>query len=216
MTAKEFKTTLDLIAQEYVANIPKREIFSLAKEFIRMPVNEVVELLQSKNEDHKLGAISVLDWKARHKKTSTDEKKEVYKAYINNHHLIDYWGLVDRAAPYVVGGYLFDKDRTPLYRLAKSKMPMERRTAIVSTYYFIRKDEIDDTFKIAKILINDKDEYVQKAVGSWIREAGKRDERRLKEFLNKYAASMPRVTLRYAIEKLDRETKDYYLGLKTL
>ncbi|QOD61318.1 DNA alkylation repair protein [Polaribacter haliotis] len=214
MTAKKFKDSLEIIAQDYTKSIPKRELFSLAKEFIRMPVKEVVELLKSKNEDHKLGAISVLDWKARHRKTSTEEKKEVYKAYINNHHLIDNWGLVDRAAPYVVGGYLFDKDRTPLYRLAHSKNPMERRTAIVATYYFIRKDEIEDTFKIAEILINDNDEYVQKAIGSWIREAGKRDENKLKEFLDTYAVSMPRVTLRYAIEKLDRETKDYYLGLK--
>ena len=91
---------------------------------------------------------------------------------------------------------------------------MERRTAIVSTYYFIRKNDIEDTFNIAEILINDSDEYVQKAVGSWIREAGKRNEARLRGFLDTYAASMPRVTLRYAIEKLDRQSKDRYLAMK--
>jgi len=121
--------------------------------------------------------------------------------------------MVDRAAPYVVGGYLFGKDKKALYDLARSKNPMERRTAIVSTYYFIRKDEIEDTFKIAEILENDSEHFVQTAVGSWIREAGIRDEERLKAFLNAYAATMPRVTLRFAIEKLESKLGKYYLGL---
>ncbi len=214
MTAKEFIETLHIIGQEYLKSIPKREIFSLAKGYQYIPVHEVVKLLKDENQDHRLGAVSILDWKTRNKKTSPQEKKDIYHAYIENHKWIDDWGLVDRAAPYVVGGYLYDKDRKPLYDLAKSKNPMERRTAIVSTYFFIRKNEIEDTFNIADILINDKDEYVQKAVGSWIREAGKRDVDKLKTFLNKYAASMPRITLRYAIEKFDRQTKDYYLTLR--
>jgi 3-methyladenine DNA glycosylase AlkD len=91
---------------------------------------------------------------------------------------------------------------------------MKRRTAIVSTYYFIRKNDIEETFKIAEILVYDKDEYVQKAVGSWIREAGKQNEKKLKQFLDKHATKMPRITLRYAIEKFDKETKTFYLSLK--
>jgi len=55
---------------------------------------------------------------------------------------------------------------------------------------------------------------VQKAVGSWIREAGKRNEEKLKNFLKKHAAEMPRITLRYAIEKLDKDMRKYYLNLK--
>lgn len=213
MTAKEFIATLEQIGQEYSKAIPKRELFSLAKEFQQMPVAEVIKLLKTENEDYKLGAVSILDWKARNKKTSLKEKEACYRAYIDHHEWIDSWGMVDRAAPYVVGGYLYDKDRTPLYKLATSQNSMERRTAIVATYYFIRKNEIDDTFKIAEILVNDTDEYVQKAVGSWIREAGKRDEKRLKLFLDKHAARMPRVTLRYAIEKFDPTTRKKYLGL---
>jgi 3-methyladenine DNA glycosylase AlkD len=214
MTAEDFIASIEMIGQEYHRNISKREIFSLAKEFQYMPVMEVVKLLKDKNADYRLGAVSILDWKARNKKTSELERKEIYKAYIENHQWIDDWGMVDRAAPYVVGGYLFDKGRTPLYQLAKSKSPMERRTAIVSTYYFIRQNDIDDTFKIAEMLVQDKEEFVQTAVGSWIREAGKRDEERLKGFLDKYADSMPRKTLRYAIEKLDNSTRTYYLNLK--
>lgn len=178
-----------------------------------MPVEEVIKLLKNENQDHKLGAVAILDWKARNRKTSPKEREDCYRAYIDHHEWIDNWGMVDRAAPYVVGGYLYDKDRSPLYKLATSKNAMERRTAIVATYYFVRKNEIDDTFKIAEILINDTDEYVQKAVGSWIREAGKRDEQQLKLFLDKHAGSMPRITLRYAIEKFDPPTRKKYLGL---
>jgi len=214
MTAKEFIETLNIISQNYSGEIPKREIFSLAKKYEKTPVFEVVKLLRDKEDNHRLGAVSILDWKARNNKTSKDEREDIYRAYIDNHRWIDNWGLVDRAAPYVIGRYLHDKDRKQLYNLAKSKNPLERRTAIVSTYYFIRKNEVGDTFKIAEILINDTNEYVQKAVGSWIREAGKRDERTLKIFLDKYAADMPRIMLRYAIEKFDPETRDYYLKLK--
>ena len=213
MTAIEFIDTLNIISHEYSGAIPKRVIFSLAKEFQFMPVSEVVKLLKDKNYDHRLGAVSILDWKARNKKTSIEEKQDIYQAYIENHNWIDDWGMVDRAAPYVVGGYLFDKDKEVLYTLAKSKNPMERRTAIVSTYYFIRKNEIEHTFKIAEILAYDKDEYVQKAVGSWIREAGKRDTEKLKDFLNKFARTLPRITLRYAIEKIDPKMRKYYLDL---
>jgi len=214
MNSEEFKASLSIISGEYSKSIPKREIFSLAKKFINTPILEVVKLLKSDNEDCKLGAISILDWKARNKKSSTEEREKIYKAYLKNHNCIDNWGLVDRAAPYVIGGYLFDKDRKPMYDLAKSKNPMERRTAIVSTYYFIRKNEINDTFNIAEILIEDENEQVQKAVGSWIREAGKRNEEKLKSFLDKYASKMAKVTLRYAIEKFDGETRKYYLNLK--
>ncbi len=214
MKAKEFIETLKIIGQDYSGEIPKREIFSLAKEYQQMPVFEAVKLLKDKSDNHRLGAVSILDWKARNKKTSKEERESIYRAYIDNHNWIDNWGLVDRSAPYVVGGYLHNKDKKPLYDLAKSKSPMERRTAIVSTYYFIRKNEIEDTFKIAEILVKDKDEYVQKAIGSWIREAGKKNEERLKKFLDKHATEMPRVTLRYAIEKLDKQTREYYLNLK--
>jgi len=214
MNAKEFIETLKLIGQDYSEEIPKRELFSLAKEYQQMPVFEVIKLLKDKNDNHRLGAVSILDWKARNKKTSKEERENIYRAYIDNHKWIDNWGLVDRSAPYVVGGYLHNKDKKPLYDLAKSENPMERRTAIVSTYFFIRKNEIEDTFQIAKILVNDKDKYVQKALGSWIREAGKRNEERLKIFLDKHATEMPRITLRYAIEKLDRKTREYYLKLK--
>ena len=106
-----------------------------------------------------------------------------------------------------------DKDRKILYQLAKSDDPWERRTAIVSTYAFIKKGQVDDTFKLAEILLHDEHELIKKAVGSWIREAGKKDREKLLEFLDRHGRTMPRVTLRVALEKLDAEQRKYYMNL---
>ena len=191
------------------------QVFALAKEFIAMPLTEIEKLLESPVHEARVGAVSVMDFQARDKKTNQAQKKELFDLYIRRHDRINNWGLVDRAAPYVVGGYLADKPRAILYKLARSKNVWERRTAIVSTYYFIRKGDIDDTFKIAEILVHDEHDLVQKATGGWIREAGKKDVRKLLKFLDKYAATMPRTTLRYAIEHLTPKEKKYYMELKS-
>src|SRR5215217_1285051 len=178
------------------------KIFPIAKRFTDMPLAAVEQLLESPYYEVRLGAVSIMDFQARRKGITPEQQKALFDLYIRRHDRINNWDLVDRAAPYVVGAYLADKPRKPLYRLARSRNPWERRTAIVSTYYFIRSGEVDDTFAIAEILRSDKHELVQKAVGSWIREAGKKAPTRLVQFLEKYAGTLPRATLRYAVEKL--------------
>jgi 3-methyladenine DNA glycosylase AlkD len=187
-------------------------IFSHAKLYTQMPLNELEKLLENDNYEARIGAVSIMDFQARDKKLNADRKKGLYELYIRRHDRIDNWDMVDRGAPYIVGGYLFNKSREPLYKLAKSKNIWERRTAIVSTYFFIRQNDIDDTFKIAGILVNDKQELINMAVGGWIREAGKRDEAKLLKFLDTYSATMPRMTIRYAIEKLDIKLKEKYMN----
>jgi hypothetical protein len=190
------------------------QVFALAKEFIDMPPDEIEKLLESPVHEVRVGAVSIMDWQARSKKTPESRRKELYDLYLRRHDRINNWDLVDRSAPYVIGGYLSDKPRDILYKLARSKNTWERRTAIVSTYYFIRQDEVDDTFGIAEILVNDDHDLINKAVGGWVREAGKKDPKRLLSFLDKHAATMPRVALRYAIEHLDKKQRDHYLGMK--
>ncbi|HTE25494.1 DNA alkylation repair protein [Flavitalea sp.] len=187
------------------------DIFLLAKHHMQMPIEEIQKLLNNDFYEVRVGAVSIMDFEARNKKISEEQKKALYQLYIKHHDRINNWDMVDRSAPFVVGGYLFDKSRAPLYKLAKSKNVWERRTAIVSTYFFIRQNDLDDTFKIAEILVHDKHDLINKAVGSWVREAGKRDEARLLGFLDKYGKTMPRVTLRYAIEKLDNKVKKMYM-----
>lgn len=186
-------------------------LFALAKKFSGMPINEICLLLENEYYEARMGAVCIMDFQARDKKITKEKRKTLFDLYISKHDRINNWDMVDRSAPYVVGGYLFDKPRETLYTLAKSANVWERRTAIVATYYFIRQNDIEDTFKIAEILVNDTHDMVQKAVGSWIREAGKKDEERLLDFLDRFSATMPRVMLRYAIEKLDKETREHYL-----
>jgi 3-methyladenine DNA glycosylase AlkD len=195
-------------------NVRMSDIFALAKECKQMPLEEIEKLLESDYYEARLGAVSIMDFQARDKKITDSQRKILYELYLNRHDRINNWDLVDRSSPFVIGGYLFDKPRTPLYQLARSKNVCERRTAIVSTYYFIRQNEVDETFKIAEILVHDEHDLINKAVGGWIREAGKRDAQKLFDFLNKYAATMPRVTLRYAVEKLESKLKDFYLKMK--
>jgi hypothetical protein len=190
------------------------QVFALAKEFMDLPPAEIEKLLESPVHDVRAGGVSIMDWQARSKKTPESRRKELFDLYIRRHDRINNWDLVDRAAPYVVGGYLFDKPRDILYKLARSKNMWERRTAITSTYYFIRQNDLDDTFKIAEILVNDEEDLVQNAVGGWVREAGKKDQKKLLAFLDRYAATMPRTMLRYAVEHLDGRRKFHYMNLK--
>ncbi len=192
------------------------QVFALAKEFIDMNLTEIEKLLESEIHEVRAGAVSIMDFQARNKKISASRKKELFNLYINRHDRINNWDLVDRSAPYVVGGYLFNQPRAILYKLVRSKNVWERRTSIVSTYFFIRQGQIDDTFKIAELLLKDKHDLIHKAAGGWIREAGKRDPKKLLSFLDEYAATMPRAMLRYAIEHLSKKQRDYYLSLKKL
>jgi 3-methyladenine DNA glycosylase AlkD len=194
--------------------IRMKTIFDTAKEFTAMPLQEIDQLFDNPYYEVRMGAVSIMDFQARHKNVSEATKKALYTLYLKRHDRINNWDFVDRSAPHVIGGYLSDKPRTVLYKLAKSKNIWERRTAIVSTWYFIRQNDINDTFKIAEILVHDKEDLIHKAVGSWVREAGKRDKQMLVNFLNRHAATMPRVMLRYAIEKMDKKEKEFYMKMK--
>ena len=190
------------------------QVFALAKEFMELPPDAIETLLESPVHEVRVGAMSVMDWQARSKRTTEQRRKELFELYLRRHDRINNWDLVDRAAPYVVGGYLFDKPRDILYELARSSNIWERRTSIVSTYYFIRQGELDDTFRIAELLLNDDQDLIHKATGGWLREAGKKDRQRLLSFLDHYAATMPRTALRYAIAHLEKDQRDHYLGIK--
>ena len=134
----------------------------------------------------------------------------IYKNYLENTGKINNWDLVDSSAHKIVGPYLFDKNRKPLYNLAESKLLWDRRISIISTYYFIRNEDFIDTLQISKILLNDKEDLMHKAVGWMLREVGKKDKQVEVKFLNKYHKVMPRTMLRYSIEKFtDKERKHY-------
>ena len=181
----------------------------IAKDFYDLPVSETVELLQSKMHEERLVALFILI----HKYKNGDEtaKKEIYKLYLKNTKFINNWDLIDSSAEHIVGAHLFDKDKSILYKLAKSNSLWERRIAMLSTFHYIKKNELAETFKIAELLLNDKHDLIHKAVGWMLREAGKRDFKAEEDFLKKRYQKMPRTMLRYAIEKFPENLRQKYL-----
>ncbi|NOT50629.1 MAG: DNA alkylation repair protein [Chitinophagaceae bacterium] len=190
------------------------KLFALAKEFEGMPVTELEKLLKSPIHEVRAGAVSIMDKESRTKKITASRRKEFFDLYLKRHDRINNWDLVDLGCLNMTGSYLFDKPRKILYKLARSKNIWERRTAILSTCYFIRQNELDDTFTIAELLVKDKEDLIHKATGWMLRFAGDKDAKRLLAFLDKHAATMPRTLLRYAIEKLDKKKKEHYMNLK--
>lgn len=201
--------------EDSILGVRMGQVFALAKEFMDMTLAEVEKLLESPIHEARVGAVSIMDFQARSKKTTDARRKQLFDLYIKRHDRINTWDLVDRSAPYVVGGYLFDEPRKILFKLARSKKMPERRTAIVSTGYFIRQGDVGDTFKIAEMLIDDEHDLIHKATGWMLRAAGDVDRQKLIDFLEKHSANMPRVTLRYATEHFDKEQRDKYLERKS-
>jgi 3-methyladenine DNA glycosylase AlkD len=202
------------VADDFIG-VPMGKVFGLAKQSLAMSLAELEALLESDVHEARAGALSIMDKQARVKKSPEGDRKALHDLYLRRIDRVNSWDLVDLAAIHVVGGYLytFEKPRKRLYTLARSKNIWERRTAIVATAYFLQQREVDDTFGIAELLVNDKEDLINKAVGGWIRQAGKTDEARLLAFLDQHAATMPRVELRYAIEKLSDDLKVHYRGL---
>lgn len=189
-------------------------LFALAKEFGEMPIKEIEKLLESQIHEVRAGAVSIMDKASRNKKFSKERLKDFFDLYMRRHDRINNWDLCDLGCLYMTGSYLYDKPHDILYKLARSKNIWERRTAILSTCYFIRQGDTTDTFRIAGILVNDKEDLIHKATGWMLRFAGTKDRKRLIGFLDKYAATMPRTLLRYSIEHFSKKEKEYYMSMK--
>jgi len=139
------------------------------------------------------------------------DKERIYKQYLANTRYINNWDLVDLTAPNIVGTFLLDRSRQQLHRLAKSTSLWERRISIVATYTFIRRDDFEETLRIAEKLITDNEDLIHKATGWMLREVGKRDIKTEEAFLKTCYNQMPRTMLRYAIEKFPEKKRQGYL-----
>lgn len=198
-----------------VVGVRMKSIFDLAKEFKNMPVDEIGKLLDSPYYEARMGAVSIMDFQVRPKSVTEDYCKKLFNLYLDRHDRLNNWDFMDRAAPRVIGKYLYDYDkpRDILYKLAKSDNPWKRRSAVVSTAWFIKNGELDDTFNLAELLLDDEHEFVQKAIGTWVRHAGKQDEVRLLKFLEKHAPKIERTTLTKMMENLTKEQKVFFRRL---
>ncbi len=186
-------------------------IRKVAKEFKGLPLAEVECLLHSPIHEERLAALVILVMQAA--KADAKTRKAIYDLYLAKTKFINNWDLVDLSAPQIVGAYLADKSRRPLYRLAKSSWLWDRRISILATFHFIRLGTLATRSRLRKCLLADREDLMHKAVGWMLREVGKRDVATLEDCLGRHCRAMPRTMLRYAIERFpERKRRAYMTG----
>ncbi len=182
----------------------------MAGKYAGLPLKDLQELLLSKIHEYRLTALLILVIK--YGKADAEGKKEIVRFYLKNTVNVNNWDLVDLSADKILGDYLLRRDRSVLYKLAKSGNLWERRIAIISTFRFIKNNEFEDSLKIAEMLLADRHDLIHKAVGWMLREVGKRDLAAEENFLKRHCRQMPRTMLRYAVERLGEKKRKAYMG----
>jgi len=184
---------------------------AFVKRIPQTSLNTISTLLQSKMHEERFFALLLLmDY---FKQTDAINQQSAYELYLTHTTFINNWDLVDLSAAHIVGVYLADRVRQPLYELVRSASLWERRIAIIATFHFIRCGEFKDTLNLAELLLNDTHDLMHKAVGWMLREVGKRDQEIEEQFLQQHYRNMPRTMLRYAIERFpEARRKEYLLG----
>ncbi|MBA3529283.1 MAG: DNA alkylation repair protein [Propionibacteriaceae bacterium] len=200
------------------------ELREIARPYCRREfvAGEWLEMLRSPIHEHRLICLVVMSERAaravgaqRSGSGAGAELGHIYRTYLANTRCINNWDLVDVSGGPVVGGYLLGRDRSPLYRLARSPVVWERRIAMVSTQRFIREGQTRDVYQLAQLLLSDPHDLMHKAVGWMLREAGKRvDAAELRRFLSEHATRMPRTMLRYAVEHFEPAERQSYLAMR--
>lgn len=178
-------------------------------QYQQLPDAEVIRLLQSPFHEERLFALLV--WVKQFQKAPEEEQAHLYDLYLRHTQYINNWDLVDSSAYQIVGAFLEGKDRQPIYPLAQSQSLWERRIAMIATFQWIHNHDFEDALAVAKLLLNDKEDLIHKAVGWMLREIGKRDLETEKGFLKGHYQDMPRTMLRYAIEKFPQSERQRYL-----
>ena len=177
-----------------------------------LTLNDLKECVINPYHEVRLAALLALVEMFSHSKKDRAFQKECVDFYLSHTDRINNWDLVDLSCYPLLGVWLLDKDRSLLYDLARDgKTIWEQRIGIVSTMTFIRHGQLDDTFSIADILLHHPHDLIHKAVGWLLREAGKKDEAALTEFLKSRHKTMPRTMLRYAIEKFPEDKRAVFL-----
>jgi len=185
------------------------EVRKLAKKYKDIKISDVRNLLKSPIHEERL--LALLIFVIKYSKGTDLVKRRVYEFYLKNTRHINSWDLVDLSAEKIVGDYLIDKSKKPLYNLARSKSLWERRISVMATFHFIKQNKFAETLIIAEILLADKEDLIHKAVGWMLREIGKRHLPTEEKFLNKHCQEMPRTMLRYAIERFPESKRQGYL-----
>ena len=183
---------------------------TIARKFKTLSLKEVAKLLESPIHEHRLTALFILV--GQYTKGDEGVKKPAVDCYLANIDHVNNWDLVDSSAPYVLGDWFRTHPTPLLLHFAKSDNVWHRRIAVLTTFGFIKNGDFTDALSIAEILVFDSHDLIQKAVGWMLREIGNRNLPVERKFLDRYAATMPRTCLRYAIEKFPETERKKYLN----
>lgn len=179
-------------------------IKTIAKKYKDLNFNDINKLLKSKYHEERAVALTIL---INLYSSKNSNKKEILDIYMNNLDSVNNWDLVDTTCYKILGDYLYNynnKDYTILKDFAKTNNLWKKRISIVSTMTFIKNNNFVPTLKIAKILLKDKNDLIQKATGWLLREIDKKDNKVLMEFLIDNIQDISNTTLRYATEKFSQ------------
>ena len=184
----------------------------VARRHLDAGLDDVRRLLQSPVHEVRLcGLLIIVE---QYRRGDAARRREIYDFYLTVTDRINNWDLVDLSCQYIIGPQLMDGgDRSVLVMLAASESMWRRRIAVVSTLWMVRHGEVDDAIGICTMLLGDSEDLIRKACGWVLREVGKKDKGRLTAFLDRHAGDMSRTTLRYAIERFDRDERAHYMRL---
>jgi 3-methyladenine DNA glycosylase AlkD len=166
-------------------------------------------LISSPYHEERLLALIILT--KQFNKSNEEEKKKIVEFYLKNRKYINNWDLIDLSAPYILGPYFYDKDKSVLFDLIHNGNMWDKRIAVLAAFYFIKQNDFYTSLEFITQLLDDRRDLINKACGWMLREIGKRDLKTEEEFLNKYYKIMPRTMLRYAIEKFPDEKRREYM-----
>jgi 3-methyladenine DNA glycosylase AlkD len=189
------------------ATVPDQRV--IVKQHGDLSLADVISLLKSPIHEERFTALLILV--GQYKKGDAKTKEQIFRFYVAHTKHVNNWDLVDLSARDIVGEHLAARDRTLLYEFARSKNMWERRIAIVATWAFIKRGDYADTLAITELLFADTHDLIHKATGWMLREVGKKDPSVLHLFLDEHIISIPRTTLRYAIERFAPEVRKSYL-----
>jgi 3-methyladenine DNA glycosylase AlkD len=162
-------------------------------------MKDVIKLLHS--EIHEIRLVALMIMVSKFENSDVNLRKKIVNLYLANTKYINNWDLVDLSCYKIVGAYFEESDEI-FWKLANSLLLWDNRIAIVSTYFFIKKDSFNLTLKLAERFLNHEHHLIHKACGWMLREVGKRNETVLVAFLRKHRANMPKIMLSYAKERL--------------
>ena len=198
-------------AQFLGIEVPKLRI--VAKKYQDLSQADMKKLAGSNLHEDRFVALAILVAQYKKAKQSSNQK-DLFDLYLEllEAGRVNNWDLVDVTAPYL-GTYLVDNPagKPLLAKLAKSNDLWKQRVSVMFTWAHIRAGQPQVTLDQVEKLLNHPHDLIHKASGWMLREVGKKDVGLLRDFLASHAATMPRVMLRYAIEKLTEKERAKWL-----